>query len=124
MPIYSFQHPDTGETKDVQQRMKEDHVYLDKNGVKWNRVFTSPHTCIPLGVNPNSSDDFVARTKDLKGTSVGEMWDLSKELSDKRKHERGDGTDPVQSKYFKDYSTKRKGLKHQDDKIRDDLLGS
>ena len=118
MPVYFFEHPETGEVKEVQQRMKGEHVYQDENGVQWNRVFTAPYTSIPIGVNPHSAEDFVGRTKNLKGTTVGEMWDLSKELSEKRKQERGDGVDPVQNKYFKSYAKKRKGLKHQKDPSR------
>jgi len=115
MPVYIFEHPETGEKIHVTQGMKDEHVYHDENGLQWNRVFTSPNTVVPIGVNPNSSNDFVNRTKDVKGATIGEMWDLSKELSEKRKKERGDGIDPVQTKYFKDYSKKRKGLKHKDD---------
>jgi len=118
MPIYLFENPETGEIKEIQQRMKGEHVYRDENAVQWRRIFTSPHTSIPLGVNPHSAEDFVGRTKNLKGTTVGEMWDLSKELSQKRKQERGDGFDPIQDKYFKNYAKKRKGLKHQRDPSR------
>ena len=42
------------------------------------------------------------------------MMDRSAELSEKRKELNG-GTDPVQTKYFENYSKKRKGLKHQND---------
>ena len=44
------------------------------------------------------------------------MWDRSKELSEKRKEK--EGRDPVQQQYFKDYSKKRKGVKHPKDPTR------
>ena len=41
---------------------------------------------------------------------MGDLWDRSKELSDKRAHENG-GVDPIRANYEKDYSSKRKGKK-------------
>ena len=48
----------------------------------------------------------------MKGT-MGDMWDYSKELSDKRKEVMG-GTDPLRKKAEKEYSKKRKGMKYKD----------
>ena len=33
MPFYIFINPDTGEEKEVQQKMTEHHVYIDENGL-------------------------------------------------------------------------------------------
>ena len=46
----------------------------------------------------------------MKGT-YGDLQDYSKELSEKRKT-MNNGVDPVQQKFFKDYSKQRKGAKH------------
>ena len=48
----------------------------------------------------------------MKGT-MGEMWDYSKELSEKRKKISG-GEDPIRKKAEKKYSDKRKGMKYQE----------
>ena len=40
MPFYIFINPDTQEEIEVQQRMTEPHVYIDENGLEWQRVFT------------------------------------------------------------------------------------
>ncbi len=40
------------------------------------------------------------------------MWDASKEASEKR--DKITGKDPTKEKYFKNYSKKRKGMKHPD----------
>ena len=45
--------------------------------------------------------------------TVGDMWDLSKDMSEKRAKKAG--KDPVKEKYFKDYEKKRKGVKHDND---------
>lgn len=83
MPVYIFQHPETEETKELHQKMSEAHVYKDEDGVEWSRVWTSPNYTIDNKVNPFSSKDFVRKTSKMRG-SVGDLWDYSKELSDKR----------------------------------------
>jgi hypothetical protein len=42
---------------------------------------------------------------------MGDLWDRSQELSDKRK-KLYSGEDPVKKKYYKDWSKKRKGKVH------------
>ena len=100
MPFYLYQHPVTQQVVEVKQKISDTHEYTDEKGVKWNRVFTVPHASIPslTRVQAGSEEDFIRKTR-----------------SDQRKNERGDGKDPVQEKFYKDYSKKRKGLKHLDD---------
>ena len=116
MPTYIYQHPDSGEVIEIHQRISDRHEYTDDSGVSWNRVFTVPHTRVPnmTRVEANSEEDFIRRTRESGGT-MGDLFDLSKELSDKRKAQSNDGKDPVEQKFFKDYSKKRKGMKHQND---------
>ena len=52
-------NPDTGEIIEVIQRMKEKHEYVDKEGTKWKRVFTSPGATIDTQVDVFSSKEFV-----------------------------------------------------------------
>ena len=111
MPTYIFENPKTKETIEVFQRINETHEYTDKDGTKWNRVFTVPNTAVDTEVDPFSSEDFVKKTSQGCGT-MGELWDRSKEMSEKRIEKLGH--DPIKNKYYKDYSKKRKGLKHTD----------
>ena len=46
MPIYIFQNPNTKEIKEIIQSMNEEHIYIDSNGLKWDRIFASPQTSI------------------------------------------------------------------------------
>ena len=104
MPTYIFQHPETREIKEVYQKMNDSHCFVDKNGVSWDRVFTSPN----MAVNDNlinadtTCEDFVRKTAD-KNYNLGEMWDLSAELSEKRKKARGqdDVKEEAKTKYSK-----------------------
>jgi hypothetical protein len=117
MPFYLFQHPSTQEVIEVKQKISDTHEYTDNEGVQWNRVFTIPYASVPnmTRVEAGSEQDFMKRTEGFDGT-LGDLMDLSKDLSNKRVEERGDGTDNVKQKFFKDYSKDRNGLKHLDDK--------
>ena len=92
--------------------MNDKHEHVDEEGVKWERVFSIPYANVPLVFDPNSSQDFVNKTKGTKGT-LGDLWDRSKELSDKRKKQQGE--DKVEKDFFKNYSGKRRGMKHKSD---------
>jgi|TARA_R110000824_G_scaffold1118_1_gene6082 hypothetical protein len=116
MPTYIFQHPLTGDIKEITQRISDSHEYADESGLKWSRVFTVPHTSIPnmTRIDAGSEQDFANKTQNTGGT-CGDLFDLSRELSEKRKSQSSDGKDPVEQQFFKKYSKERKGMKHQND---------
>jgi predicted nucleic acid-binding Zn ribbon protein len=107
MPLYSFKNPETGEVIDILQKMNDPHVYIDKTGVKYERVYISPNMSIDSNINAFSSKDFVEKTKNKKGT-IGDLFDKSRELSEKRG---GQESDPVLKKYYDSYS-RDNGVKH------------
>jgi len=96
MPLYIFQHPDTEETIEVVQKMADQHVYSDDDGVKWERVWISPNANVDGNINPYSATDFVNKTRNMSG-NVGDVWDLSREMSEKRKSK--DGRDEIFEKH-------------------------
>lgn len=108
MPLYLFKNPKTGSIVSVFQSMSEDHVYSE-NGVKFERVFTIPNTVIETEIQ--SAQQFVEKTGKMKGT-LGEIWDYSQELSEKRAKQNG-GEDPLRKKAEDSYSKKRKGMKYK-----------
>ncbi len=117
MPYYIYSNPETGETKDVFQKMNDVHEYFDETGLQWNRVFTVPNAGIDtVKLNPFSSKDFLKKT-DKAGT-IGSIMDRSKEMSEKRKDK--EGFDPLQKRYFKDWSKARGGRRHSEE-IKQDL---
>lgn len=110
MPIYIYQNPKTKEVKEIVQSVHDNHEYKDKAGVLWNRIFTAPELNTQGSLNAECSEkQFSEFTKNKKGT-VGDLWDRSAELSEKRK--KIYGKDPIKEKYFKNWSKKRKGKKH------------
>jgi predicted nucleic acid-binding Zn ribbon protein len=106
MPIYAYTHPKTGEEIEVVQGMNDTHEHIDEEGTKWDRVFSTPNMNLDSEVDPFSQADFVRTTGSKKGT-MGEMMDLSKEMSQRRAEKNG-GIDPVKVKADADYK-KRTG---------------
>lgn len=109
MPIYLYQNPKTKMVIEISQSIHDSHEYKDQDGLIWERVFTVPQ----LNTNGTLSADidskkFVEKTSNKKGT-YGDLWDQSKELSEKRIKKYG--YDPIKKKYKKDWSNKRKGKK-------------
>ena len=117
--IYLFYNTETDEYREVEMSMKEYAPYRGENGNEdcWERVYDTPQ--ISMGnstakkVNPYSQKEFVERTGKMKG-NFGDMFDYSKELSDRRAKDHG-GVDPVKEKYFRNYE-KKTGKKHLRDK--------
>ena len=107
MPAYIFEHPDTGETREEFQKMDEPHVYIDENGIECKRVFTVANFSVDGKINPFSSKGFVDATRNKK-MSVGDLWDMSAEMSQQREGRVG-GKDPVLNEYEKKEQNKRKG---------------
>lgn len=110
MPIYLFRNPKTGEIKEITLSVNEEKKYKE-NGIEWDREFTIPNASIDTKINEFSERDFVDKTA-KKNYSLGEMWDASKELSQKR--EKSEGKDSIKEKSLENYSKKRKGIKYRD----------
>jgi|TARA_R100001509_G_C4868463_1_gene215862 hypothetical protein len=112
VPIYIYKHPEEDIYEEVVQGMNDPHVF-SKDGIEWQRVFLSPNAAISSSDDPFSSNAFVEKTANMKGT-FGDMMDYSAELSQKRAEKSG-GEDPLKKKMFSDYE-KRVGKKHFADK--------
>jgi len=110
MPIYLFKNPKSNKIVQVYQEMNAEHSYSE-NGIKYERVFTVPNAAIDSEIDPNSAQQFVEKTGKMKGT-LGEIWDYSKELSEKRA--KSSGVDPVRQQAEASYSKKRKGIKYKE----------
>jgi hypothetical protein len=109
MPIYVYKHPELEEYVEVFQGMNDKHEYTDEFGIEWKRVFLAPNAAIDLETNPYDKQAFLDKTSN--GGTMGDLWDRSAEMSQKRA-EQNDGVDPYKKQYFKDYSKTRKGAKH------------
>lgn len=117
MPIYIFENQRTKERVEVFQRMSEDHSYSDETGDEWKRVWVTSQLAISSlsNIDPYDSKAFAKATESKKGT-YGDLFKSSRELSDLRKAKNG-GVDPIEQKYFKNYSKVRRGKKHKDEQI-------
>ena len=109
MPIYVYKHPDEEEYREVFQGMNDEHVYSE-DGFEWQRVFLAPNASIDSSIDPFSKQQFMDATYSKKGT-LGDMMDLSKEMSEKRAEKSG-GKDPVKEKFYDNYAKERNGTEH------------
>jgi len=93
--------------------MKDKHVYSDTSEDKWKRVWVPLEIAMDSlsDIDPYDSKAFARVTRDKNGT-YGDLMSASKELSEKRKGNNG-GHDPIEEKYYDDFSKKRKGKKHR-----------
>jgi hypothetical protein len=114
MPIYTFQHPETEEVVEVVQRMKETHEHIDDDGVQWRRVFTVPQANADVNIDPFNARAFNDKNR-LSNASFGDLQKQSEDAS-RLRADKNSGVDPVKKKYFKDWSAKREGKKHPQDK--------
>ena len=115
MPTYIFKHPSEDVHIEIIQRMKDEHVFIDDDGLEWQRVWSVPSANVFLNADVDSSKQFVDKTK---GRTAGQMWDYSKELSEKRKDKRG--YDQVE----KSYEAKKEKEKAHKKKNRKDASGT
>lgn len=97
MPVYLYQNPKTKEVKQVVQSVNDKHEYFEGE-LAFDRVWTIPQASIDTRINPEKSSDFVEKTRNKRG-SLGEIWDKSQELSEKRSEKFG-GKDPVKENYI------------------------
>lgn len=109
MPIYVYKHPERDEYREVFQGMNDEHTY-EEDGVEWSRVFLAPNASIDSAIDPFNSQHYMDATHNKKGT-IGDMMDLSAELSAKRAEKSG-GLDPVKEKFYDNYKKERKGAEH------------
>jgi len=116
MPIYLFENIKTRQIHEVVFHMNDIKDYRGPDGkddVKnWRRVWTKPQMAVDaVSIDPYSSADYVKATN-KKGT-LGDLYDRSSELAKQRADKEG-GYDPIQEKFFENYSKRRKGRKHPD----------
>jgi|TARA_B100002019_G_C21248175_1_gene589525 hypothetical protein len=112
MPLYIFSHPKTGEIREVFFHMDDDKSYIDEDGIKWQREYSSPELNASGKTDPWNSKQFVEKTGKGRG-KLGDMLDMSADLS-KERASQNNGVDPMKENYYKRYSKERNGAIHPD----------
>ena len=123
MPIYQYLDVRNNKIYDIVQGMNDIHEAFAPDGYKLERIWHKPLTSIDTKINPDSAKDFVRYTN-KKGT-LGDVWDASKEWSEKRKDKHG--YDEVEIKANEDYKKTHRGqdLPHiKKQKLKESLKNS
>jgi hypothetical protein len=81
MPFYLFQNPNSGEIKEIFFKMNDIKTYQE-NGTEWSRIYTVPQASIDANIDPYSSQAFVEKTR--RAGTIGDLVDMSKEMSERR----------------------------------------
>ena len=117
MPLYIFSNTKRpSETVELVMSVHDEHVY-EKDGIKWDRIWTKPQMSVDAKLDVNDPKSFVKYTETRAG-KYGDLLDLSRECSEKRKDKNG-GYDHVEEKMYENYSKARKGKKHSTVKKRE-----
>jgi hypothetical protein len=95
--------------------MSEPHVHKDASGVEWERIFSIPQAAFNTQISPNNRQEFIDKTRG-KNYSIGQMWDMSAELSEKRGG--SSGQDEVRMKAEAAYAKKTDGKIHPHAKVK------
>ncbi len=114
MPVFDFQHVESGEIISVYlsvKEPKESYSTQIKDGKTYKRVYSAPLAASNIIRGNMSKEDFRKVTTG-KNYNVGDLYDISKEMSEERAAKNG-GKDPVKEKFYKDYE-KRLNRKHTD----------
>lgn len=111
MPNYLFENERNGLIIEVFQSMSQEHRYIDEDGYEWRRLYSIPQMSVDTQFDPMNPRDFVEKTGKKKG-NLGNVFDQSRELSEKR--EKLIGKDTVKEQYQADWSKKRGGRKFFD----------
>ena len=91
--------------------MNDEKLFTDDDGVSWTREYHSPELNSTGSSDAWDSKKFVEKTS--KGGKVGDMLDMSADLSKERASQNG-GVDPLKENYYKKYSKERNGAIHPD----------
>ena len=115
MPLYSFIDLSTGATEDLFFTMKDapkTGSVIQHEGRKLRRELTTSQlaTAGIKPIDPHSQKAFRDKTGSMKGGTLGQLWDLSRELSEKRAAK--EGVDSVKEAYYTEYSKQKKGRTH------------
>jgi len=116
MPVYSLECQDCCNQWDMYFHMDADKTSPCPNCQgRGKRVWTVPTMSIDAKISPFDLDAMTKKTGQMKGGTIGSLWDMAAEASQQREQILGK-EDPIKKKALEDYAKKRKGKKYKDTK--------
>jgi hypothetical protein len=114
MPVHDYTSED-GETISVYVAASApttDHQTQTRDGKVYKRVYSAPLAAANTSFGDCTAEDFARKTAaEKRGLKVGDAWEISAEMSDRRRQR--DGIDLVKERYYEAYE-KEHGEKHAD----------
>jgi hypothetical protein len=125
MPVHEFVHEATGQTVEVYVPInadQKDHQVQVVDGKEFKRIYAAPLASIDTRPGDATKEDFTRLTTNKKGLTVGQMWEMSAEMSEHRAAKAG-GRDEVKESFYKNYK-KEFGKPHPDDQRRERMAAA
>jgi hypothetical protein len=108
MPLYLFEQIRTGEFREVFFHMDDTKNYCGEDGKEeglWERRYYVPQMSVDVKMDEWDSKGFTEKSGRKKG-NLGNLFDESKELSEKRA--KSAGTDPLKEAHLKQWKERRR----------------
>jgi hypothetical protein len=105
MPIHEFYNESNGRKIEIYVPVNapsEDHQFQIVEGQTYKRVYSAPLASVDSTMKDATKEDFRRLTTNKKGLTVGQMWEMSAEMSEHRAHKNG-GVDNVKESFYKNY---------------------
>lgn len=113
MPFFDFENIETHEIREIWiKNLTAPRVYNGEDNnekEKWKVLMCRPNMSVSSIIDPYDSKSFRAATTNKKGQTIGQLWERSAELSQKRADK--EGKDPIRQKRYAEYK-KSTGVKH------------
>lgn len=122
MPVHEFLHEASGKKIEIYVPINapaEQHQVQVVDGDTYKRVYAAPLASIDTHLKDATQEDFRRLTTNKKNLTVGQMWEMSSEMSHHRAEKNG-GVDDVKEKFYSNYE-KQMGKKHIDVEKREKL---
>lgn len=122
MPVHEFLNEASGKKIEVYVPINasvEEHQTQVVDGETYKRVYAAPLASIDTHLNDATQEDFRRLTTNKKNLTVGQMWEMSSEMSHHRAEKNG-GVDEVKEKFYSSYE-REMGKKHADVEKREKL---
>lgn len=114
MPVHSFTDETSGATIDVYVSANApatEHQTQVLNGVTYKRIYAAPLTSRDTSFGDCDRGDFARKVDGKRGLKLGDSWEISAEMSERRAQR--DGVDPVREQFYSNYA-KENGERHPD----------
>jgi len=105
MPVHEFYNESNGKSIEIYVPINapsENHQTQVVEGQIYKRIYSAPLASVDTVSKDGTKEDFRRLTTNKKGLTIGQMWEMSAEMSQHRADKNG-GVDNVKESFYKNY---------------------